>query len=147
MTYLIKRTANDALMADRLKQYEAVFLNVNYNLHNYLWTISYFDSITQLCTAGLCLKSIYHLISQSTSWQQPSRHRIKFLDLHGEICWDKTVSGTVKLNSSSGAIDCHSRPWDDWLPEYFSLFEHHISYAHKHGHIKREVSVTGVSDS
>lgn len=123
MTSLIKSRTNDAVMADRLKQYEDISSKVDCSLHNSPW--SYFDSINQSHTRELRLKSIYHLISRST-WQELSRHRITFLDLHCEVCWDEPVSGTVKLDSSSGAIDCHSQPRDDWLPEYFSLQTSHF---------------------
>lgn len=46
MTYLIKRRTNDALMADRWKQYEAVFLNVNYNLF-YFYSIIQISALSQ----------------------------------------------------------------------------------------------------
>lgn len=58
MTSLIKKRTNDALMEDRLKHYDAEwFLNISYNLHNSHWTMSYFYSIIQLWTTGLCLVS------------------------------------------------------------------------------------------
>lgn len=47
-------------------------------------------------------------------------------DLHREVCWDKTLSGTVKQDSSHGAIDCHSSERGDWLPEYFALQTSHF---------------------
>lgn len=108
--------------------------------------MSYFYSLIRLCTAGLCLKSTYHLISRGTSRQ---RQDYILRPAHGEVCRDKTVSGTceTRLHQRGRRLTLSGLEMID--SQNASLFEHRISYAHKHGHIKREGNVTGgpVSDS
>lgn len=67
-------------------------------------------------------------------------------DLHREVCWDKTLSGTVKQDSSRGAIDCHSSERGDWLPEYFALQTSHFLCTQTRAH-EENVWRAAMSDS
>lgn len=103
----------------------------------YFWTLFYFHSVIQLQSSA---QSQYIIWSVAAP---PDRScRIPLLDLHGEVCWDKTLSGTRKLKPlrwGPSTVTLLREMIDS--QEYFS--SSNISYAHKHGHIRREENVTG----
>lgn len=121
---------------------KVVFLDVNCNSCDPPWTMLYFSlhKPTQTCRPLL----------KTSILSDQSQHRaaagLHSSDLHREVCWDKTLSGTVKQDSSRGAIDCHSSERGDWLPEYFALQTSHFLCTQTRAH-EENVWRAAMSDS
>lgn len=71
----------------------------------------FFSLATSHSPVQLCLK--YQLIRRGALRQPPG---FTFLGSMARLCWDKTVSASVKLNLPAAPSTVTLRPPDDWLP-------------------------------